>query len=173
MVEFIIRSLTSTEEPAILEVYRGCEDFLALGPQPYASLEMIRKDIEEVEESGGVFTGIFIKPDQADLKSNENWQLAGVLGYIPNGFENEPDLAFIELLMIAAPHRSQGLGSAVLSWLEDLILQVSGITRVQLGVQINNPDGLRFWQRHGYQVIGPPKLYPDQTTAVRMEKKFI
>ena len=42
-----------------LEVYRRCEDFLALGPEPKASLEMVLADLEISRQEGGCFCGIY------------------------------------------------------------------------------------------------------------------
>ena len=54
---FVIRPFNNTEADlmAVLEVYRQCEDFLALGPVPTASLEMVQSDLEHSKEEGGVF----------------------------------------------------------------------------------------------------------------------
>jgi hypothetical protein len=41
-----MRPITSKDYVAVLEVYRQCEDFLSLGPEPKASLAMVRKDID-------------------------------------------------------------------------------------------------------------------------------
>ena len=38
----------------VLEVYRQCEDFLALGPEARASLEMVKQDIAGSQQQGGL-----------------------------------------------------------------------------------------------------------------------
>jgi len=173
MAQFVIQSLTEKDIPAILKVYQDCEDFLALGPQPVASVEMVMYDIKEAQTLGGVFMGIFSPIESVSGKKMKAQQLMGVLSYIASGFEGKPDQAFILLLMVAAQFRNQGLGGAVVAWLEDQLHQESTVTRVQSGVQVNNPKAIRFWQRQGYQIIGPAQLFPDTTTALPLEKKLI
>src|SRR5512134_1193177 len=94
---------------AILEVYRQCEDFLALGPVATASLEMVLKDLELSREQNGIFCGIH----------NAAGEMIGVLDYVPANFEGDPQAAYLALLMIAAPHRKQGIGKAVVEAFEE------------------------------------------------------
>jgi ribosomal protein S18 acetylase RimI-like enzyme len=146
---------------ALLEVYRQCEDFLALGPQPHASPEMVQADLDLSQKAGGIFCGIYLGP------SNE---LAGVADYIPSGFEGNRQHAFIELLMIGRPFRSHGLGCRVVAELEAIIRKDTQITAIRLGCQVNNPNGIRFWERCGYRIIGPAEHFPDQTSGYPFEK---
>jgi hypothetical protein len=44
--------ITLDELDEVLNVYRQCEDFLALGPVPTASMEMVVKDIEISKDYG-------------------------------------------------------------------------------------------------------------------------
>ena len=71
----------------VLEVYRQCEDFLALGPEARASLEMVKQDIAGSQQQGGLYCGLF------DLSG----RLMGVLDYIPAGFQGDPAQVFLEL----------------------------------------------------------------------------
>jgi GNAT superfamily N-acetyltransferase len=146
---------------AMLEVYRQCEDFLALGPQPHASLEMVLADLDLSHKGGGIFYGIYLNP---------SFVMIGVADYIPSGFEGIRQQAFIELLMIAKPFRGRGLGKQIVADLEAEICEDALITVIRTGCQINNPGGIRFWQRCGYRITGPAVDYPDQTTAYPMEK---
>lgn len=50
-----IRSIRSDELESVLEVYKQCEDFLALGPVPTASKEMVLNDIEISKAENGIF----------------------------------------------------------------------------------------------------------------------
>lgn len=156
---FSLRALDDSDLPALLDLYRACEDFLALGPHPLASLEMVLCDLAISQENGGTFQGIF----------DPNGQLTGVADWIAGGFEGNTDTAFIELLMIAAPNRRAGLGRAVLAEIEKHIRQ-AGAQRIELGVQVNNLPAQRFWLRRGYRSAGPPRKFADGTTAIRMRK---
>lgn len=155
-----IRPITPAEVSAVLAVYQQCEDFLALGPQPAASMEMVLKDIETSQHDGGIFCGIY----------NAERTMIGIMDYIPNNFEGEAHQAFLSLLMIARPFRVQGVGKAVVERIEQVIRKDPRITTILSGVQVNNPHAIRFWERNGYRIVSEPELLPDHTIAVRLRK---
>ena len=155
-----IRPIHQDELDTVLEVYRQCEDFLELGPVSTASMEMVRKDIEISQEQGGVFCGIYT----ADRK------MIGIIDYVPNNFEGDPQAAFLSLLMIAAPFRKRRIGAAVVEAVENEIGKDARVTTILSGVQVNNPQAIKFWQRHGYRIVSGPTLFPDQTTAFGLRK---
>jgi ribosomal protein S18 acetylase RimI-like enzyme len=159
---FELLPVDETQLEPLLALYRQCEDFLALGPQPHASAAMVEQDLRLSHDAGGVFRGIY----------DAEGRLTGVLDVIPAGFEGDPAVAFIELLMIGSPYRGRGLGEAVLAVAESEIRANPAIREIQLGVQVNNPGALRFWGRMGYVVIGEPEDLPDGTTAVRLSKRI-
>lgn len=160
-----IRPVTPENYGAILEVYRQCEDFLALGPVATASMEMVRKDLEISKNEGGIFCGIHL----ADGIMPEGIMI-GVLDYVPNYYHGNPQAAYLALLMIASPFRSQGIGKAVVEAFENEVTKDDLVTVIFAGVQVNNPRALRFWQKQGYRVVSEPRLYPDQTVAVDLQK---
>ncbi|HTX90741.1 MAG TPA: N-acetyltransferase [Anaerolineales bacterium] len=155
-----IHPISQDDLSAVLEVYKQCEDFLALGPVPIASLDMVLKDIEISKAEGGVFCGIY----------TAGGKMIGVLDYVPNNYRGEPHTSFLELLMISAPFRNQGVGKAVVEALEREIRKGAQVCTILSGVQVNNPQAVRFWQRHGYRIVSEPKFHPDQTTAVDLRK---
>lgn len=155
-----VRPITQDDLDAVLEVYRQCEDFLALGPVPRASMSMVLNDIEYSRTEGGTFCGIF----------TPEGQMLGVVDYVPRGFEGNPEIAALSLLMLAAPFRKQGIGGAIVDAIEDEIRNGSGVTIILSGVQVNNPQAVRFWKEKGYRIVGEPKLMPDQTTVFELRK---
>jgi len=157
-----IRPIGHDDLDAVLDVYRQCEDFLALGPVPTASMEMVLKDIEISQNDGGIFCGIFA-PDG---------KMIGIIDYVPRNYQGDPHISFLELLMIAAPFRNQGIGKAVVEAIENEIRKDAKVSTILSGVQVNNPQAVQFWQRNGYRIVSEPKLYPDQTTAVDLRKDF-
>lgn len=165
---FIIRSLepTQAELDAVLEVYRQCEDFLALGPVPKASMEMVLADLALSKKEGGTFCGIYAR--STDPSTPE--QMLGIVDFLPTGFEHDPRCADLALLMIAAPYRDQGLGAAVVQAVEAEICRVGRAREIHSGVQVNNPGGIRFWQRMGYIIVTGAELMPDGTTAYQLRK---
>ncbi len=144
---------------ALLGLYRRCEDFLALGPQPLASAEMVLGDLAHSRENGGVFSGIYV-----------SGQLSGVLDLTTSGWQGSPETGYISLLMLAREARGQGLGRSVLAALEQDLLG-RGVTRLEADVQVNNPLAQRFWLAHGFQICSEPALQPDGTTSVHLKKQ--
>lgn len=157
-----IRLLTEDDLHAALDVYIQCEDFLALGPVSTASMEMVLKDIEISNSESGIFCGIF----------TTDGKMIGVIDYVPGNYRGDPHTAFLELLMIAAPFRKQGVGKAVVAAIEQEIRKDIQVSKILSGVQVNNPQAIRFWQRNGYRIVSGPTLFPDQTTAYGLQKDF-
>ena len=99
-------------------------------------------------------------------------KMIGIIDYVPSHYGGEPSTAFLELLMIAAPYRNQGLGRTIVEAVEEEIRKDAGVRTILAGVQVNNPQAIRFWQRNGYRIISGPELMPDQTTAFGLRKGF-
>jgi ribosomal protein S18 acetylase RimI-like enzyme len=158
-----IHPIDQDDLAAVLDVYRQCEDFLALGPAPTASLEMVLTDIEVSRRDGGIFCGIY------DTASS---QMIGIIDFVPRDYHGEPQTAFLELLMIAAPFRSQGVGKAVVAAIEHEIRKDARVSTILSGVQVNNPQAVQFWQRNGYRIVSGPELLPDQTTVYGLRKEL-
>lgn len=154
-----IHPVKENDLDAILAVYRQCEDFLALGPVPTASMQMVLKDIEVSQNEGGLFCGIYL-----------DGSLIGVVDYMPGNFEGKPEHADLSLLMIARPFRGRGIGQAIVGVVEAEIKKNHQVKAILSGVQVNNPQAIRFWQNNGYRIIGGPELMPDQTTVFHLRK---
>ena len=159
---FEVRPITEKDLEEVLEVYRQCEDFLALGPQPRASKAMVLKDIETSRSERGLFYGIFAS----------DGRMVGVVDFIPGSFNGEAHLAFISLLMIVAPLRNRGIGTRALELIENKIRATGQVSEIRTAVQLNNPAALLFWQRNNYRVFGNPELRPDQTVVSYLRKEL-
>lgn len=150
-----------TEE--LLALYLRCEDFLALNPlAPRADLEMIQRDLTTTAGEGGYYCAV----------QTSAGELLGVVDFIPGGFEGHPDQAFLELLMLPVEQRGQGLGARVLACLEEALRLDPRVSWLLAGCQVNNPGALRFWQKHGFEVIKPPEVQPDGTLCVLLRKRL-
>lgn len=160
---FSIRPITNADMPAVLEVYRQCEDFLALGPVAVASMGMVEQDVAHSTEVGGLFCGVFAA----------DGRMVGVVDFVPCGWEGDPTAAFLSLLMIAAPERRGGLGQRIVEWVEHSICEDLQIRVIFSGVQVNNPGAIRFWQAQGYRIISEPQLMADGTTCVQLQKDLL
>jgi GNAT superfamily N-acetyltransferase len=147
--------------PQVFEVYRQCEDFLALGPVPKASLEMVKDDIRYATEEKGVFCCIH------DLKN----QIIGILDFIPKAENNYT--SFLSLLMISASLRRRGYGKELLEGLEQYLKKTYGIRLIKSAVQTNNRDAIQFWKRIGYNIDDKPVNRPDGTVVYPMHKVII
>ena len=157
---FEIRTITQDDLDAVLDVYRQCEDFLALGPEPTASMAMVLKDIEISQREGGVFCGVYAT----------DGRMIGVVDFVPSNFEGDPHIAFLSLLMIAPSFRKQGIGTTIVELIENEIRKDAQVTAILSAVQVNSPQALQFWQKNGYRIVGGPELQPDQTTTFRLQK---
>jgi [ribosomal protein S18]-alanine N-acetyltransferase len=82
------------------------------------------------------------------------------------------DTAHLSLLAVDPDARRQGVGTALLRWLEQ-VAAVAGLERVQLEARLSNAPALAFYRRHGYQqtdtVAG---MYLGVEDGVRLEKRL-
>ena len=156
----IIQPVGEVDLQALLEVYQLSEDFLSLGPEPEASEAMVLKDLEQSRQAGGIYCGIY----------RTEGKMIGVVDFIPEGYQGDPAAAYLELLMLARPYRSLGLGSVVVSLIEAEICKNTRVRRIYSHVQVNNPKALAFWQRMGYRITGEAQVRPDGTTVLPMQK---
>ncbi|MBO9512923.1 MAG: GNAT family N-acetyltransferase [Variovorax sp.] len=82
------------------------------------------------------------------------------------------DEAHIVLFAVRAPHRRQGVGSALLAWLE-ATAAVAGMRAIRLEARIGNAPAKAFYRRHGFTECGSsPGYYEDVEDAVRMVKRL-
>ena len=144
--------------PALFEVYKQCEDFLALGPVSEASLQMVREDIDRSRSENGQYCAI----------RNHQGHLIGVLDFSVNGGDDSTSI--LSLLMIAASWRNKGYGQTVVNALEMYLKETYKIERIASGVQTNNSGAIRFWKRLGYDLSTEPRPMPDGTVTYEMAK---
>lgn len=156
---YLIKDVTERDIFSILKVYKKCEDFLSLGPVPYASEQMVLADLKHSEEENGIYCGIF-----------SNGEMIGVVDFVLSNFDGEPNNAFITLLMIDIDHRRRGLGNAIVKAVENEILKNTQIESILSGVQINNISAINFWISMGYKIIAGPELLPDSTICYKLKK---
>jgi ribosomal protein S18 acetylase RimI-like enzyme len=154
-----LRNVMAEDITDILDIYRQCEDFLALGPNPKASPAMVTKDIEDVCKEGGVFKSIYAGN-----------RLTGVVSYVTKGFAGKLSDAFIYLLMIIPSFRTKGIGARIVEMIEKEILADAKVTSILAGVQVNNPRALKFWRNNGYRVTSGPEQMPDGTVVFHISK---
>jgi ribosomal protein S18 acetylase RimI-like enzyme len=155
---FTIRTVEKDDFPAILKVYKQSEDFLALGPMPNASIEMVLKDIKHSKEEKGEYCGIW------DLKGN----LMGMVDFIP--ILEDKESSFLSLIMVSTDYRDKGLGGKVVQALESYLTQKYLVKGILSAVQTNNRKAICFWKRCGYLVETIPEKRHDETVIFKMKK---
>jgi ribosomal protein S18 acetylase RimI-like enzyme len=155
-----ITAVTAKDLNSIMDVYHQCEDFLALGPQPKATMEMVLSDMEESYSTGGIYCGI----------RDASGKMVGILDFVPSMYLDNPEHAFILLFMIAAPCRGRGAGAEVVSALERKLADMFEAKTVFSAVQTNNSEGIAFWRKMGYSIVSEPAVQPDTTVTVVIRK---
>lgn len=155
-----INPITEDDLNSVLEVYRQCEDFLALGPQPHASMEMVLADLEVSRMEGGVFCGIW----------DQSRTMVGVVDFIPESFQGNPHHAFLSLLMIPKSYRKKGIGAEIATAVEHEISKNTLVTSILSAVQTNNDPAIRFWQKMGYRIVSGPEPQKDGTITYKLQK---
>lgn len=82
------------------------------------------------------------------------------------------DEAHIVLFAVGAAHRRNGLGTALLAWLETTAT-VAGLKALRLEARAGNDAAKSFYLRHGFVESGQsPGYYEDVEDAVRMVKRL-
>lgn len=150
-----LRPAAAEDFAALLEVYRQNADFLALAGL-MADEALLREDLAHFAALGAETWVI-----------EKDAQTAGLAAWIPAGYEGRPEQAYLELMMIGQPWRSQGLGG----WAVQALLQrlrENGCRALFAHVQVNNPRGQAFWLRCGFRVDGGAQTQPDGTVTVRL-----
>lgn len=155
-----IAGITEEELSQALAVYRQCEDFLALGPEPKASEKMVRADFEHSKQENGLYCGVF------DVKEN----IVGIVDFIPHSFGGSSENAFITLVMIAEPYRNKGLGTKIVEAVERYIANYPKNRAILSAVQTNNGKAVKFWTTMGYRIVGEPETRPDNTVVYNLRK---
>ncbi|SHJ31077.1 Acetyltransferase (GNAT) family protein [Clostridium amylolyticum] len=143
----------------VYSVYKRSEDFLSLGPEPYASREMVLSDIEYSKRNGGCYCTICCDNG-----------VIGIIDFIPDMYEKQRGDAYINLIMIKEEYRNKNIGKTVIKIIEEWLNKEYRITNVFISVQENNTKGISFWVSLGYEVISKPELQDDGTLVLHMRK---
>jgi len=93
-----------------------------------------------------------------------------IIGFVLS--EANPPLAHIITLDVAASHRRQHLGSAMLAELEKKFAR-RGVRTILLETATDNDAAVAFWKSHGYRVEATLKrYYLGRLDAYEMRKKL-
>ena len=87
----------------------------------------------------------------------------GIMSYLD-------DDAHLLLFAVRGSHQRQGIGSAVLRWLE-AVAHEAGVKRIRVEARRDNLAARSFYNDHGYHERAISKgMYSDQEDGVRLEK---
>ena len=87
----------------------------------------------------------------------------GIMSYLE-------DDAHLLLFAVHPSRRRQGLGSAVLAWLED-VARAAGAKRIRVEARRDNAAARSFYNEHGYHERAlAPEMYSGVLDGVRLEK---
>jgi len=80
--------------------------------------------------------------------------------------------ANLDLLAVKAPYRRRGIGTQIVSWLEQ-VARTAGIVYVYVQVRKINRDAVRFYRKCGFRIIDElPGYYRGTESAVVMCKSI-
>ena len=81
--------------------------------------------------------------------------------------------AHLTLLAVSPERRRQGVGRALLSWMEPIV-RLGGIERISLEVRQARVEARAFYRAHGYVELGhSPGYYDGKEDAIRMERALL
>ena len=127
---------------------------------------MTREDLPQLEWNGefihfrNVYKNVYQRMQHG---TSEAWVAetpqAEIIGQVFLQLESDrPELAdgwnraYLYSFRIKAPYRNRGLGTSMLHVLEDFLF-ARNFTRLTLNVARDNPDAIRLYKRHGFQIV--------------------
>jgi ribosomal-protein-alanine N-acetyltransferase len=93
---------------------------------------------------------------------------AAMLGFGIMEYRN--DVAHLVLFAVRADARRQGIGSALLAWLEK-VAAAAGIGHFRVEARLSNAAARAFYRKHGYvEIEVVPRMYDKTVDGIRLEK---
>jgi ribosomal-protein-alanine N-acetyltransferase len=109
---------------------------------------------------------------QAIADPDTNVIVAGLAGEVRafGVMYHADDDAHLLLFAVQRSRRRQGVGSALLRWLEQAA-QAAGASRIRVEARLDNAAARSFYNEHGYHESGlAPRMYSGSLDGVRLEK---
>lgn len=139
----VARRLRAADLPMVRALFESCAAFFQLiGGDAMQEADHILDDVPpgKTPEDKLVFGVLSLETQD---------RLDGLLELL-RGYPG-PDDWCIGLLLVSPERRSHGLGGSIVSALARHVGRAGG-RALHLIVQDQNPDALRFWQRHGFSI---------------------
>lgn len=148
---------------SLQRVYELTPDYWEMYRLLAAPAGQAQRDLQSIQaESGRYGLGILL-PNQAGNPA-AGATLIGLIDFRLHWPES--GLAYVGMLMVAAPYQRQGYGKAAWALLEPWLAQEAEIHTVRLGVEQFNPSALKFFQQLGFQLTG-------ESQRVQSGKRFV
>jgi len=98
------------------------------------------------------------------------WRDGGIAAFAIMQFGDE--VAHLNLLAVAPPHRRQGLGRQLMEWLAATAVE-AGVFRVNLEVRADNVAAREFYRRIGFDALNVVQgYYQGREAALRMTRRL-
>ena len=140
--KYSVRLLDETDIPAIAALCSGNTQFYAYCAQPFSE-ETIRSDLHITPPGKGsedkYYAGFF-----------EDGRLCAVIDLI-DGYPDD-QTAFIGFFMMEKALQGAGRGTAIITELCGYLRRM-GFSRVQLGIDKENPQSMHFWRKNGFTPV--------------------
>ena len=128
--------------PALVDIYRECRETLPAGTREPIDILMVMEDIRRSQEAGRSFCGIYLPEGQAPV---------GVVDYVPFGFDGDPAVGGIHVIMVRPEGRRKGVAAEAVSALEQMLFASQEIDAICVKVRVNSTGAFSFWEGLGYQ----------------------
>jgi RimJ/RimL family protein N-acetyltransferase len=151
--------------PALQAVYAATPGYWAMYGLPGAPAQQAQDDLRAGNETPGRYLlGIVRRIDQADVAAGA--EMIGVLDFRLH-WPTE-GVAYIGMLMIAAPFQRQGVGTQAWSLLAPWLAASAGISKARTAVEQFNVPALKFWQQMGLRLTGESDRVRSGDSLVRL-----
>ena len=141
-----VRRLFKEDVDLIYELCIKNDDFYLYHP-PFVTKESIIEDMhalpKNISYENKYYVGFF--------KDNKLMAIMDIILGYPN-----KDIAFIGFFMMNKEYQNKGIGSSIVKEVFDYLLKLH-YSKVQLGVDIDNPHSYAFWIKNGFNVVKQEK----------------
>lgn len=133
----------------------------------FAVIKLANENLTE-KYSPSIFNFFYESFPEGFIIAEKNHKINGFI----IGVKNKEDIVRILMLAVNKENRRKKIGSLLLNRLIQNILE-EPISRIELEVRIDNQEAIKFYQKHGFEIIDEIKnFYQNGESAYTMTKKF-
>jgi len=148
---------------ALQQVYRGAKDYWAMYDLAGAPYGQAALDLKAAEETPGRTMMGIVRPVREEGGA-ERVELIGVIDFRIHW--PDENVAYIGMVMVAEPHRRQGVGAQAWALLAPWLADSAEIRTARCGVEQFNVGALRFFQSLDFELSG-------EANRIRVGDKFV